>query len=72
MRKNKNPCYGCSDRAEACHARRERYGLWQKARDAEYERRKQEAAIRWDISAVRGMSIKKLRKPNGGKIGGQL
>lgn len=72
MRRNENPCYGCRERTEACHTQCERYRLWRRAKDAEYEEQAKERTTRWDVSAVKDKRLCKLRKRTGAKVGGQL
>lgn len=72
MSRNENPCYGCRERAEACHTQCERYRLWRRAKDAECEERAKERTTRWDVNAVKDKYICKLRKRTGAKVGKQL
>lgn len=67
-----NPCHGCPERTETCHAECERYRLWRVAKDAEYEQRRQAMLTRWDVNAVKEKYISKRRKRDDTKYGGQF
>lgn len=72
MPREVNPCYGCNERTESCHAKCEAYALWVRARDAEYERRNVERSVQWDVNAVNGAHVAKLYKRRKKKVSGQL